>query len=373
MSWDDIEILRRIDGRQLQYGGGALTSANGKDLMDEIAGTMVTEDRLHRGFVRELHNARDAGYLLFTVDKMVGGALPDCDSKPYFYLQQVRGFALTTAGQDRARGRVVQTGPPDPGEDDGRPISRLVCKQVAESIEHEYRPDQIPLFLEEAGIPLDRLPLPDGVQDGDVNAVLAALDQWGSEGRRILRTFLGRWLDNRLHSGPVDELRVTIIDQLARQGWFVAEERLVVGEPTAGTRVSSPVLRDARLAAFHPEVLAVAAPYVRSEHYASAVFESVKAVVNRVKSMTGLDSDGVPLMNQAFSMQNPRLVLGGAGTTTERNLQAGYRELFVGAVQAIRNPSAHEPLGVMEVNEAFELLGLASLLMRLLDGAAPSS
>ncbi|WP_260417663.1 TIGR02391 family protein [Paractinoplanes abujensis] len=116
-----------------------------------------------------------------------------------------------------------------------------------------------------------------------------------------------------------------------------------------------------------------AAPYVRSEHYASAVFESVKAVVNRVKSMTGLDSDGVPLMNQAFSVQNPRLVLGGAGTTTERNMQAGYRELFVGAVQAIRNTSAHEPLGVMEVNEAFELLGLASLLMRLLDGAAPSS
>ena len=121
MSWDDIEILRRIDGRQLQYGGGAITSVNGKDLMDEIAGTMVTGDRLHRGFVRELHNARDAGYLLFTVDKMVGGALPDWDSNPYFYLQQVRGFALTTAGQDRARGRVVQTAPPDPGEDDGRP------------------------------------------------------------------------------------------------------------------------------------------------------------------------------------------------------------------------------------------------------------
>ena len=240
MSWDDIEILRRIDGRQLQYGGGALTSVNGKDLMDEIAGTMVTEDRLHRGFVRELHNARDAGYLLFTVDKMVGGALPDYDSKPYFYLQQVRGFALTTAGQDRARGRVVQTAPPDPGEDDGRAISRLVCKKVAESIENEYRPDQIPLFLEEAGVPLDRLPLPDVAQGGDVNAVLAALDQWGSEGRRILRTFLGRWLDNRLHTGPDDELRVTIIDQLARQGWFVTEERLVVGEPAAGTRVSSP-------------------------------------------------------------------------------------------------------------------------------------
>jgi uncharacterized protein (TIGR02391 family) len=372
MSWDDIEILRHIDERQIQYGGGAITGSNAKDLMDEIAGAMVTEDRLHRGFVRELHNARDAGYLRFTVDKMVGGAPPDSDSDPYFYLQQVRGFALTTAGQDRARGRVVQMSPPDPDEDDGRLISRLVLKEISESIEKEYGPDQIALFLEDSGIPLDRVPLPNGASVSDVAAVLAALDQWGSEGRRILRTFLRRWLDNRLHTGPDDELRATIIDQLARQGWFLGGERLVVGEPAAGTRVSSPVLRDARLAALHPEVLAVAAPYVRSGHYASAVFESVKAVVIRVKFMTGLDSDGVALMNQVFSTQNPRLVLGGAGTTTQRNVQAGYRELFVGAVQAIRNPAAHEPLGSLEVNEAFELLGLASLLMRILDGAVPS-
>ncbi len=177
MSWDDIEILRRIDSRQIRHGGGALTNVNGKDLMDEVAGALVIEDRLHRGFVRELHNARDAGHVLFAVDKMVGGALPDWNSNPYFYLQQVRGFALTTAGQDRARGRVVQTTPSDPDEDDGRPISRLVYKQVAESIENEYRPDQIPLFLEESGIPLDRLPLPETTPAGDVNAVLTALDR----------------------------------------------------------------------------------------------------------------------------------------------------------------------------------------------------
>jgi hypothetical protein len=54
-------------------------------------------------------------------------------------------------------------------------------------------------------------------------------------------------------------------------------------------------------------------------------------------------------------------------------VQAGHREFFVGAVQAIRNPSAHEPLGVMGINEALELLGLASLLMRLLYCALPAS
>ncbi|MFF5085041.1 TIGR02391 family protein [Actinoplanes sp. NPDC000266] len=372
MSWDDIEILRRIDRHQSQHGGGELWSVNGKDLMEEVAGALVPEDHRHRGFVRELHNLRDAGYLRLTVDSMVSGALPDPDTNPYFYLQQVRRFALTTAGQDRARGRVVFTTTPDPAEDDGRPISKLVCKQVAESIASQYRPDQIRLFLEDAGIPLDRLPLPEGEREVDVDVVLVALDRWGSDGRRTLRSFLGQWLDGRLHTGPDDELRTTIIDQLARQGWYLADDRLVVGEPAAGKRVSSPVLREARLAALHPQVVAAAKPYLRSGHHAAAVFESMKAVVNRVKSATGLDRDGVDLMNRAFSPHAPMLVLGGSETTTQRNVQAGYRELFVGAVQAIRNPPAHEAMGTMDVNEAFELLNLASLLMRLLDNAMPS-
>lgn len=372
MRWDDIEILRRIDGHQTQHGGGELWSLDGRQLMEDLAGRMVPEERFQRGFVQELHNLRDGGYLRFTLDSMVGGQTPDPNANPYFYLQQVRRFALTTAGQDRARGRFVFQPAPDPAEDDGRAISRLVCKQVAASIESEYRPDQIPLLLEESGIPLDRIPLPEGARRDDVSLILEALDQWGSEGRRILRGFLGRWLDDRLHTGPDDEVRVTIIEQLARQGWFIQDGRLVVGEPAAGRRVASPVLREARLASLHPQVVMAAAQYIRSGLYAAAVFESMKAVVNRVKSMTGLDRDGVDLMNRVFSAQGPLLVLGGSAMTTQRNVQAGYRELFVGAVQAIRNPPAHEPMGSMDVGEAFELLSLASLLMRLLDTTTSS-
>jgi hypothetical protein len=180
---------------------------------------------------------------------MPGDDPPQPSANPSYYLQQVSRFTLTVAGQDRARGRVVFQPPPDPSEDDGRPISRLILKQVAAAIEDQYGPDQIPQFLREAGIPLDRVPVPAGTSEDTVYAVLAALDRWGSEGRRTLRSFLGRWLDDRLHTGPDNDLRGTLVEQLARQGWYVDEDRLVIGDRAAGRRVPSPVLRDARLAA----------------------------------------------------------------------------------------------------------------------------
>jgi hypothetical protein len=109
----------------------------------------------------------------------------------------------------------------------------LVLKQVAAAVETQYRADQVPIFLHESGVPLDRLPHP-AVPDGDVYGVLAALDQWGSEGRRILRQFLGSWLDDRLLSGPDNDVRATVLDQLARQGWYVTDDRLVIGERAPG-------------------------------------------------------------------------------------------------------------------------------------------
>jgi Protein of unknown function (Hypoth_ymh) len=44
----------------------------------------------------------------------------------------------------------------------------------------------------------------------------------------------------------------------------------------------------------------------------------------------------------------------------------------MGSQQAIRNPAAHEQFGELEDDEAFELLGLASLLMRKLDQVTPA-
>lgn len=227
-----------------------------------------------------------------------------------------------------------------------------------------------------AGIPLHRLPLPSETPDvrgdpgGFVCGVLIGLDQWGSEGRRILRSFIGAWLDDRFISGPIDELRDGLVEKLARRGWYVADGNLVIGDPAKGKRARSPILRDARLAALHPDILAVAEQLFRDGHKVAAVFEASKSVHNRVKSMTGLSGDGAGLMGNAFKDDQPALVLADLTTQTGRDIQAGYRFLFMGSQQAIRNPAAHQQFGKMDDDEAFELLGLASHLMRKLDAAS---
>jgi uncharacterized protein (TIGR02391 family) len=206
-----------------------------------------------------------------------------------------------------------------------------------------------------------------GDPGGFVCGVLIGLDQWGSEGRRVLRSFAGSWLDDRFVSGPADELRSELLEKLARRGWYVIDGNLAIGDPAKGRRVRSPILRDARMSVLHPEILAVSEQLLRDGHRTAAVFEAAKAVHNRVKKMSGLSGDGTGLMSTAFKDTQPALVLADLSTQTGKDIQAGYRFLFMGSQQAIRNPSAQEQFGETDDDEAFELLSLASHLMRKLD------
>jgi uncharacterized protein (TIGR02391 family) len=367
--WDNIEILRAIDHHQEHAGGAPNYAINGLKLMEGISGKDETDEWRIRGFVQEIHIARNAGLLAFDLMTHGGAAPPNPDSSPHYYLQTISNFALTVAGQDRARGRQVAQRTPDPTEDDGRPISILILSQVAAEISEEYGMDQIPVFLREAGIPPESLILPVEIERHDIASILAWLDQCGSEGRRALRSFIGRWLDDRLLSGPGVDSRAKLIEQLARQGWLVREGNLVIGEPIVSSRSSLPVVREIRVGALHSRIADIATPYIRSGHYAPAVFEAMKAVNNRVKDMVGSADDGKRLMGMVFSLKAPRISLGDLSTDTGRNIQEGYGLLFMGAVQAFRNPGAHEQFEKMDDNEALEQLAFASLLMRRLDDA----
>jgi uncharacterized protein (TIGR02391 family) len=360
--WDNIEILQGIDRRQQEtYGGGPMRGVNGLYLMEQITGVMVHEPQLMRGFVQELHIARDLGLLTFKVQDDPQPNLADAD--PNWYLQTVSDFALTVEGQNRARGRMVVQPLPDPAEDDGRKLSNLIVKEVAAAITEQYAPDEVADFLAEEGIPPGQLDLPDDISAGDAHAILAALWRWGSEGRRTVRRFIGRWLDDRFLSGPDAELRARLIEQLARQGWRVREtdSALVICEPVRGVPVSAPFLRASRL---HPLIEAEARPQFLISKPEHGVFASMKAIEVRVRKLAGFGDEviGVDLMNKAFGPGGP-LTDASAG----RGEQDGARMLFAGAYAVLRNPAGHRQVDYADLSEAAEAVQTASLLMRVLD------
>ena len=105
-------------------------------------------------------------------------------------------------------------------------------------------------------------------------------------------------------------------------------------------------------------------------HYARAVEEAFKRLNNAVRAKSGLSNvDGEPLMQQAFTPNNPRLRINRLRTPTDQTEQRGYMNLYAGVMTAIRNPRAHEYTIQDDPDTALELLTFANHLMGRLETA----
>jgi uncharacterized protein (TIGR02391 family) len=126
----------------------------------------------------------------------------------------------------------------------------------------------------------------------------------------------------------------------------------------------------------HPTIVPEARKRFRAGFYAEAVLAALKVITLQIKSRTGLNLDGAPLMTKAFSPTQPHLVFDLGATETGRSMQQGYLQIFAGTMMAVRNPKAH---GFVEIDAArcIHFLFLASLLAHKLDeaqdAAVPSS
>ncbi len=119
----------------------------------------------------------------------------------------------------------------------------------------------------------------------------------------------------------------------------------------------------------HPRIAGVATDLYRDSHYAEAVFNSAKALVNYVKERSGrFDLDGAALMRTVFSRNNPVLAFSNLKSQTDLEEQEGMMHLYEGAVLAIRNPGGH---GFPESSpeRALEYIALLSLLANRLEEA----
>jgi uncharacterized protein (TIGR02391 family) len=117
----------------------------------------------------------------------------------------------------------------------------------------------------------------------------------------------------------------------------------------------------------HPRIATVCADLYRDGHYANAVEDAAKALVNFVKEKSGRhDLDGAPLMQQVFSANIPILVFNDLADQSDRDEQQGMMYLFTGAVLALRNPRAHKLLQDSP-QEALDYIALLSLLAKRLE------
>lgn len=118
----------------------------------------------------------------------------------------------------------------------------------------------------------------------------------------------------------------------------------------------------------HSEVLKCCRDELLAQDYFHAVHEAAKSLCDRVRTMSGLTTDGAELMQMAFSVKNPYIAFNSLQTSSEQNQQNGLKEMLCGVIYMVRNVTAHELRIRWDVNEkdAVDILTQISYLHKLL-------
>jgi uncharacterized protein (TIGR02391 family) len=124
----------------------------------------------------------------------------------------------------------------------------------------------------------------------------------------------------------------------------------------------------------HNDVLLFCRAELLDKNYFHAVLEAAKSVASKVRTLSGLTSDGAELATQAFSLGAtgiPILAINSLSTDTEKGEQRGFMNLLIGLFGTFRNPTAHAPKIYWPISEqdALDIFSLVSLMHRKIDTA----
>lgn len=124
----------------------------------------------------------------------------------------------------------------------------------------------------------------------------------------------------------------------------------------------------------HPEVIKYCGKEIQDDNYFHAVFESVKGLCIRIRSLSNLTTDGQKLIGDAFKQDNPILQINALYTESERDEHNGFRSLLLSIIQMFRNPLAHEAKieWIITKEDALDLFSTLSFIHRKLDKAVNS-
>ena len=101
-----------------------------------------------------------------------------------------------------------------------------------------------------------------------------------------------------------------------------------------------------RMSDLHPDVLMTCNTELSNGDYFHAVQEAIKGLLWKIRRLTGLKSDGISLVEQAFAYKNresPHIAINKLDTPSKLDEQEGFIDSLKGLIRMYRNPLAHEP------------------------------
>lgn len=172
-----------------------------------------------------------------------------------------------------------------------------------------------------------------------------------------------------------ESLRDKINQQLAFCGYKYNEDGKFSKTPKA-SRITDVEIKAKNLKAevekrkAHSEILNYCKAELLQNNYFHAVFEANKGLFQRIRDLSGSKEDGNKLIEQIFS-SNPVLIINRFISKSEKDEHSGFANLLKGLCGMFRNPEAHEPKVLWDIEEqdALEILGIISYCHRRLDNA----
>ncbi|MEG1838378.1 MAG: TIGR02391 family protein [Bacteroidaceae bacterium] len=121
---------------------------------------------------------------------------------------------------------------------------------------------------------------------------------------------------------------------------------------------------------YHNLIIQHAKPLFQNGHFFHAVFEAAKVYNKYVQQKSHSLRDGQDLMMNVLSLQGCLKVNTGQ-TGTDKNVQEGIKFLSAGLMQAMRNPTAHEPAIDWPISkqDCLDMLSFVSYLFRQIDNS----
>jgi|ERR1700730_9288824 len=111
----------------------------------------------------------------------------------------------------------------------------------------------------------------------------------------------------------------------------------------------------------------------QARNFTSAILDAMHFLSDLLRERTGLESDGVALVGEAFGGSSPKLKVNALQSESERNVQKGVEQLLRGAYQAIRNPRSHGRINDTEDDSQAIILFVNYLVKLVGESKAPFS